>query len=544
MRRGFLAVVLAVSLLAAACGGDDDDDATGGGPTTEATAPDDGGGEPAAGGTLTVGVADDGPSMLPSTGQFTDADWNVAYAIFDPLVRRDGDGELRPYLAESLEPNDDFSVWTLTLRPGVVFHDGTPLDAQAIKDVFDEFLSVETSGVARDAAAIASLDVVDDLTVTYTLVQGSAAFPDRLTGYLGLPFSPTAARAAGADAGLAPKGTGPFVLDEWRFDSQFVVSKNPDYWQEGLPYLDGITFTIIPDEDSRNLALQGGEIDALQSLRQLAFDADDEDFVVHTHAGNNTSGTIFNVTKPPLDDVRVRTALAQAYNPDDILSVLRSPPPRRTQLFSQDSPWYSEAVADAYPPYDADAAAALIEEYKDDPARSDGKDPGEAVSFSYLCLPDPGLIEYAQVYQAAWAAIGAEVQLEQVERGALAGRVVGGDYQALCTRIGDERDPYTLLAENFTEGSPANRTTFSDPGIDAALDRLRTSSDVEERKAAVEEIGLILTEAMVLPVDAGTPLYIVTEPGVNGIGDWTFPDGAPGEGMKLARVMWGFVWHE
>lgn len=543
MRRAFLAVLLGLSMVASACGGNDDD-SIGGRDTTETSGAEEGGGEPQAGGTLTVGIVDDGASLLPSTGQFTDADWNVAYAVFDPLVRRDADGELRPYLAESIEPNEDYSVWTLTLRPDVTFHDGTALDAQAIKNIFDEFLSVETSGVARDAASIDSLDVVDDLTVTYTLVEGSAAFPDKLTSYLGLPFSPTAAREAGADAGVSPKGTGPFVLDEWSFDSQFVVSKNPDYWQDGLPYLDGITFTVIPDEESRNLALEGGDIDALQSLRQLGFDPEGEDFVVHTHAGNNTSGTIFNVTKPPLDDVRVRTALAQAYDPEDILTVLKSPPPRRTQLFSEDSPWYSEAVTEAYPEFDSEAATALIEEYKNDPERSDGKDTGDPVSFSYLCLPDPGLIEYAQVYQAAWSNIGVEVQLEQIERGALGGRVVAGDYEALCTRIGDERDPYTVLAENFTAESPANRTKFSDPGIDAALDRLRATDDVEERKAAVEEVGLILTEAMVIPVDAGTPLYIVTEPGVNGIGDWTFPDGTPGEGMKLARVMWGFIWHE
>src|SRR5690606_4807294 len=135
-----------------------------------------------------------------------------------------------PYLAESITSNDDFTEWTVTLRPGVLFHDGTPLDAEAMKTIFDDFLTAEGANTAgalkRDVKA---MEIVDDLSVRYVLNEPNAAFYDELTGPVGWPFSPTAAAELGEDFGSQPVGTGPFRFVSWQRDGAFVLERNPDY---------------------------------------------------------------------------------------------------------------------------------------------------------------------------------------------------------------------------------------------------------------------------------------------------------------------------
>ena len=322
-RRSVVSLGAAALLLgAAACGGDDGDggDSSGGAQSDEISEQ----GEPVSGGTIEVGLEAETNSWLPGEGSFGNPGTTVAYAIYDPLIKRSEDGELQPYLAESMEPNEDLSQWTLTLRPDVLFHDGTPLNAQALKTIFDTYLTAPTSNVATTLAEVTSLEVVDDLTVRYVLEGPNAAFPDVLTLAPGWPFSPTAAARFGPDAGANPVGTGPFRFVSWQRDSALEVERNEDYWQEGLPYLDGITFRPIPDEDTRLASLQSGDIHALQTLRQSTvarareFDGVDN----YEFLGNNSGVSLINTSRPPFDDVRVRQALAYSIDQPALIDVL------------------------------------------------------------------------------------------------------------------------------------------------------------------------------------------------------------------------------
>ena len=140
---------IAAGLVAAGCGGDDDD-AGSDGETTGATSEISEQGDPVAGGSITVGLEAETNSWLPGTGQFSNAGTSVAFAIYDPLMRRDADGKMQPYLAESIEPNADLTEWTLKLRPDITFHDDTPLNAQALKTVFDDYLKAEGAVTAAN----------------------------------------------------------------------------------------------------------------------------------------------------------------------------------------------------------------------------------------------------------------------------------------------------------------------------------------------------------------------------------------------------------
>jgi peptide/nickel transport system substrate-binding protein len=129
-------------------------------------------------------------------------------ALFDPLVRLDHEGRFQPYLAESLVPNETFDQWTMTLRPGVKFHDGTALDAEAIKWNFDTLHKRPGSVTFGSIRDIERVEVLDELRVVYHLSKGIVPFPDILTRAPGWPVSPAAVQRYGDEAGLYPVGTG------------------------------------------------------------------------------------------------------------------------------------------------------------------------------------------------------------------------------------------------------------------------------------------------------------------------------------------------
>ncbi|SOC49792.1 peptide/nickel transport system substrate-binding protein [Blastococcus aggregatus] len=527
----------------AACGGGDDSEGSdpssaGGGGISEQ-------GEPVEGGEITVGLEAETNSWLPGEYGGANAGTTVAYAIYDPLMKRTEDGEIKPYLAESMEPNEDFTAWTLTLRPDVQFHDGTPLNGEALKTIFDKYLMAPTSNVKNSLADVTSLDVVDDLAVTYTLNKTNAAFPSVLTGAAGWPFSPTAAEEFGEDAGANPVGTGPFTFVSWQRDSNLVVEKNDNYWQEGLPHLDKVTFRPIPDEDTRLASLQSGDIDAMQTLRQgtvsRARDIDGVDN--YEYLGNNSGGSIFNTTKAPFDDLRVRQAMAYGMDQPALIDVIGGTglTPEATQYFSPDSPFYSEEAADAFPTYDVEKAQELYDEYINDPQRSDGQPVGTDISFTYNCPPDPSLNELSQLYQSFWSALGMDVKLNTVEQAAHIQNGLAKDYEVQCWRVGDEADPYITLKNAFTPG-PLNFTGYTSPTIDEGLETLRTTADLDERKAAVADISMDISENVPNVFTGYTLTDVAVQEAVKNVDGWEFPDGTKGDGVPGATTMWGFVW--
>jgi len=546
VRRG-ATLALAVTLLAASCSGGSDKKGSSANGSYSGAESDQISeqGDPVTGGSIVVALEAETNSLLPGTGSFAESGWNVGLAIFDPLMVRDAEGELKPYLAESMTPSDDLSEWTLKLREGVTFHDGTALDAEAIKTIFDDFLTAETANTAASLAEVEEVTVDDPLTVTYHLAGPNSAFPGLLTSAAGWPFSPTAAKAAGEDAGAKPVGTGPFKLDSWQRDHELVVSRNDDYWQDGLPYLDKITFRPIPDEDTRRDSLQAGTVQAAITLRQSAVAQYREmDGVDNYEALSNASGgNIINTTRPPFDDLRVRKALVHAIDQDELIDVLGGAgiTPPSSQLFSPEDPFYSEKVKAAYPGFDADAATALLDEYVNDPERSDGKAPGTKITVHYDCPPDPSLNELSQLYQAQWQGVGFEVELRQVEQSTHVSEALAKNYDVKCFRFGSSLDPWQVLDDAFTEG-PLNFTGLQSPTIEEQLEIMKGTTDVAKRKAAAEVIGVEVNENAPLTYSGSTLTDIAVKDSVKNVAGMTFPNGDPGPGLTNAITFWGFAW--
>lgn len=565
VRRGTVQVTAVLLLVAAAACGDDDggsgrasgEDA---GERTSAfgdniiDGPQEADSEPVTGGSITVGLESETNTYLPSAFQGSQAGFNVAYAIYDPLVTRNADGEIEPYLAESVEPNDDFTQWTVTLRPDVVFHDGTPLNSEALKRDFDDYLTVDgalTQGALRD---VERMDIVDDLTVTYVLSRPNAAFADTLALAPGWPFSPDAADALGPDAfGEQPVGTGPFRLVSWQRDGAFIVERNPDYWQDGQPYLDQITFRPIPDEETRATSLESGDVDAAQSVRLsslLARIRDIPGVEIALGLSNGGQNVMFNTTQPPLDDVRVRQALAYAVDQQSLVDVVAGDATQvtelRNQFFASNSPYYSQAVADAWPTYDPDRAQDLYDEYANNPNRSDGQPPGSPVSFQLDTTNVPSLVEQATAYQGFWEEIGFDVTVEPMEQSVSITSALTGDYQAKSFRAGLDQDPLSVFEGAF--GDPdvfvTNFTNYTNDTVEQTLDTLRTTDDIDQRAAEVEALGMQLVEDMPIYWTGSDIPFLAYDQNVTGLASWKLPSGTLGDGATPAITFWGQVWLE
>ncbi len=532
----------AVALLLMACG-----DSGPTGPVDNSPPADPG--PPQYGGSISVALEAETNNWLPGQGNLVaPSALSVAVAIFDPLVRIDETGLWRPWLAESLEPNEEHDVWTMRLRPGVQFHDGTPLDAEAIKWNFDNLHKRPGSVTYGSIRDVERVEVVDELTVEYHLSRTMVPFPDLLTRAPGWPVSPTAVQERGDAAGSHPVGTGPFEVVSWRRDDRMQLRRNEHYWQEGQPYLDAITFRPLPDEDARMAALVSGDMDVIKTLRQhiVARLRNTGGIHLYEQIGDSSGSAIFNTRRPPVDDARIRRSLAYALDPESLVDVLggQGITPVQTQYFNQESPWYSERVAEAWPQNDLQRSTELLREYMNDPQRSDGRPVGDPVDVDLMCLPDQSLNELAQMYQSFWRSVGYNVRLRSVEQATQIQSVISGDYMVTCWRSGNEQDPYIILMNDFgpPDEQPLNYTNYEHPELEEYLDILRTEPDFDTRYAAVESIMMLFAREVPNTWTGATPGAVAVQPQVRNISDWVFPDGTLGNGIPQGQVTWGQIW--
>jgi ABC-type transport system substrate-binding protein len=226
-------------------------------------------GKPKLGGVLTVGTLSDVPNyhiFNGSSGKLDDSGFCVANALYDPLFVMSADGKTAlPMLALSAKPSADFTVWTIALRHGVQFHDGTNFDASVVVANYTAAAANATVGLAIQPI-IASVTALNSFTVEYKLVLPFAAFPITLSeqqiAYMAAPS------ALGNTYAGKPIGTGPFKFKSWSVGVESQFTKNEKYWRKDgagrrLPYLDGINFKTIVDSASRNEALQSGTVDMI-----------------------------------------------------------------------------------------------------------------------------------------------------------------------------------------------------------------------------------------------------------------------------------------
>lgn len=555
-KNKLLALLLALVMVAAACGGNDDDGAQAGGDTgTDTTASDSEGSEPKEsteepvyGGEVIVGLEAETTGLRPWEDTCSNPCYNQMSAIYDRLLDTNADGEVTGGVATGIEPNDDLTEFTIEIREGVTFSDGTPVTAQTIVDMFEIQKNGAVATGVISSAGLETVEAVDEMTVKYTLSAPNAGFPDALTAApIGFVFQPAAAAADPDAFNENPIGTGPFTLVSWDRDNEMIVERNPDYWMtspdgDELPYLDRVKFRPIPDEGTRLDSLLAGTIDVMQSLRQSTIrDARDAggDIDLYEFQGSNSGGSIFNTAMAPVDDLRVRKGLTQTIDQEALIDILGgtgiSQP--ATQYFSTDSPWYSEEAAAAYPEFDQEAGKTLLQEYVDDPDRSDGKSPGDRIELQFNCPPDPSLIQLSQAYKEFWEATGlVTVTLNQFEQAAHIQNALTDEFMINCWRVGSDADPASFLNPAFAppDQSPVNFTNYDNQELRDLLEQAKATADVEERKQLYSDAMVILAEDVPNIYTGYTAMVLATKPVVQNLDGWHVPSGELGEGVAEA----------
>lgn len=483
-----LALLLSFALVAAACGGDDgesgdgdeaaadDDDGSGEGgddsdpdtatdppvPDQPATDIDDTTGlVPVYGGELVVGLGSDGAGF-DTTDAVQPGALRIAWSVVESLVTINEDGEYVPYLAKTITPNEDSTVWTFELREGIEFHDGALLDAEAAKANLDAYAAGPTVGFA--------VSLYDEIVVTgeYTFevrMSGPwSAYPYTLVGQPGMMVSPA---TIGSPDSLT--GTGPFVFDDWTPDDSVRVVRNDSYWRDGFPYLDVIEFKVIPEASARRAALEADDVQLVESPgdANIVDWLDDESVnVLASDSRSNEAAIILNTAVAPMDDVRVRRALAHAIDQQLIIDTFRSgiTIPAKSFLDPGDPFW----VDTDYPEFDLDIASGLIAEYEAEVG---------PVEVTFSTQDTSGVTEVAELIESFWTDIGVDVTREEVTSGADVPRVIADDFQAFHWFQFGSADPDREYIFFHSSQGFLNWSNFVDEGIDAGFQQARDSAD-------------------------------------------------------------------
>jgi len=497
-RPVLLATILSIALVAAACGSAEEGAGPGAGTApvgaveTDITVPDDG--DPVTGGRLTYGIEADSDGFNPIVNRFAISGMMVALAVYDPLTALDANAEPQPYLAESLEPNDDYTVWTITLRDGVTFHDGQPLTAEAVKATLEGHK--ESVLTASAVTPIESVDVVDPLTAQVNMSQAWVAFPSALTAQVGFIPSPTMVPGQpGFDEELnrTPVGTGPFEFVNWTPGTSWQGRAYDGYWREGLPYLAEVEFRTLIDPNARFDALVTGQVDIkhttnpdnILAMRDAASAGDIQ--LVEDAGEGEENFILLNTEEEPFNDPRVRRALALATDTDTytevvdsgVFEVARGP-------FRDGSNWQ---VDTDYPDFDPTEAQSLVDEIVAD---------GGSVSFVLRTTPSPATQRATQQLQSQWESVGFDVSIETLDQTEFIVSAVTGDFEANLWRQFGAPDPDTDMVWWYGDVPEdvldLNFARNRNPAIDAALDEGRSNPDQSAREEAYAEFQQLLAE--------------------------------------------------
>ncbi|HLV11599.1 MAG TPA: ABC transporter substrate-binding protein [Trueperaceae bacterium] len=420
-------------------------------------------------------------------------DATVIRTMFEGLVGFQ-DGELVNELAESWEANEDATVYTFHLREGVTFHDGTPFDAQAVKDYYDWVMD-ESSVAARargQLAAMESVEVVDDLTVNIHLSEPNGAFVFLLATSNARIASPTSVREFGSDITRHPVGTGPFRFVSWTEGQNVIVERNPDYWGEPAQ-VERLEFVVVNNAATRVAMLQSGEVHYIEGLPpQLVPSIEGQSNLEVLTAPTNFLRILqLNTTKEPFTDVRVRQALNHAVDKQVLANVaysgyatvMTAPIPAST---------FGHAEQPAYD-YDPERARQLLAEA------------GYPDGFDVTVLTFTG-DEYrldGQVLQQMFSQVGVRMTLDQKERGALVDQIFlpveeNPTEAALVGASASTGDADLALTVSFTRQSfpPAsnNWSFYQNDRVEELVAAGRASADPATRQAAYAEAQAIIWE--------------------------------------------------
>jgi len=444
---------------------------------------------------LRIGLAEDPDALDPTTAR-TYVGRIVFASICDKLFDIDDKLNVVPQLALSHETSADGKAVTIKLRPGVKFHDGEAMDAEAVKFSLDRHMTMQGSFRRPELSVVDKVVVVDPLTVRLDLKSPFAPLIAQLTDRSGMMVSPKAAREAGDRFGQKPICAGPYQFVERVQQDRIVVQKFADYWDKDNVHIDRITYLPIVDSTVRLANLRSGQLDLIE--RALATD------IKEIRANNRLKlvtapelgyqGMTINVGKGEASkvfaDKRIRMALAASIDRAAINQVVFNGEfTPGNQWVGPTNPYFQQKFP--VPGRDIARAKRLI-------AEAGVKTP---IPIDFMVPQGPETRQVAEVIQAMAAEAGFDMKIRVTEFATSLTEAEAGRYQAFILAWSGRTDPDGNIYSFAKTGQPNNYGGFSDPEVDAWLDEARTKGTPAERKAIYEKAAAKL-------IDEGGIIYL------------------------------------
>lgn len=506
--KKLLCALAAAGLLLAACGSDDGGSSTastaagvtttaGGSDATTGTSGSSrtGGGDEGAT-TTAAAPADDafdteatlryvysvGPTSFDPSKASSSFDNTSLWITYDRLVHMSPGGEAVPGLATEWTFSDDGTALTLTLREGVKFQDGTDLTAEVVKANLDR----NKAGVSKgDLAAVASVEVVDPLTVKLNLGAPGGSLPLALSDRAGAMASGTAIQDPSLD--LNPVGAGMYKVVEYQKDAKIVYERWDGYWDPEAVKAKRIEFIILPDNVAAWNAVKSGAADIGLIVPSQKQEAKDSGFNVVSGSSLGFYHVQFNRSRQYLDDPEVRKALVMATDTEALIEGIGLGGGEETRQVFPDGYWAHADGLDpsSFLPYDPDTAKQML--------RDAGVPEGQSYS---VIVPSTGVYpQLAEAVKDMWKEVGIELELRPVDSVQTAPIFYSqqeGDI--LVSVFGGRADPAQTLSLLFTAGPLQNPGGHTTPEITEAVAKANEPGSIEERSPAVQAATKLVAE--------------------------------------------------
>jgi peptide/nickel transport system substrate-binding protein len=443
---------------------------------------------PTPGGTLIVARAGDMQGLDPHK-QTAFTSFRVLEHIYDPLLALDKDMNVIPNLAESWEWSNGNKTLTMKLRQNVVFHNGDPMTSADVQASYQRLLDEATGAAARSFfTSIEKIDAPDVFNVVFTLSAPNAAILAAMTK----PNSAILSKKlldSGWDPASEAVGTGAFKLTRWEPDNVLILDKNPDFWIEGLPYLDSMDFRTLPDEASILAGLRAGTLDwaIINNPRVGIVASGSSDLVVSKATSLAYHVLQLNANRPVFQDLKVRQAISCAIDRQQVLDTASL---GEGIVTGPATPPFYQVPQDELFCYqkDVEKAKALLAEAGN-----------PEVKFTIIAATDepPTAVAEAQNIQAQLAEIGVTVEIETLELGVYVDRWLKADFDAAAALNGGNPDPHNMFFRYWhSTGNLNSVANYQDPKIDQLLEQASSITDPNERKQIYAEVQALLTEAV------------------------------------------------
>ena len=458
---------------------------------------------------VVIAIVEDAETLDPhKTNQLTSH--MIFRNIFDRLVYIDENKNPQPWVAESWEIKEDGKVIEFKIKEGIKFHNGEPLDANAVKYSFERMINPDTASPTGSmmTGPLEKIEVIDDYNVRFTFSTSFAPFFINLySGYTGIV--PPDLGGKGEGFGREPIGSGPFMFKEWKSGSEIRLVKNPDYnWGRsgydpaGAAKLDELIFRVVPEEGARMAALETGEIQVSPAPVELADSiAANENFqVIQWQDATNYFSIEFNTLIPPFDNNELRAALGYAINSEEIVSGAWSgyaevnKNPIGTGLLG-----HSPEIGEQYgPSFDPEKTKEILESngwtlgsggiYEKD---------GEPFAITMLTSNDPKQTRAAQIIQFQLDQVGIDVEIQVIEGSAYRPTQLEAKHNMHLQRW-NWPDP-VLLSFVFEDGGFVK--LYENDEIDEVIQLANKEMDVEKRVDYIEQVQqMILEDHAVVPI--------------------------------------------